>query len=383
MDAVVFLALLAGFVLLVVGGESLVRGAGSLARTLGMSSLVVGLTVVSFTTSAPELAVSTGAALSGYPGLAVGNVVGSNIANVLFVLGAAALFVPLLVRSQVVRTDIPVMVLLSVVVLVMALDGTVGRLDGVVLVAALAVYITVTVVVSRRRAAAAPEEEGGGEADDGSGPERSGGRARRVLVDVGLVLLGTALLVGGARLLVYGASEIAAALGVSDLLIGLTVVAIGTSLPELVTCVVAVVRGERDMAVGNVVGSNLFNIGAVLGLTAVVAPSGIAVAPEALRFDLPIMVAVALVLLPLSLTRLGVARWEGALLVGFYAAYIAYLVLEATDHAALLPYSAAMLWFVIPITALWLVSVAVYEWTTRQRGGGRSESAAPVAVDGD
>ncbi|WP_304455634.1 calcium/sodium antiporter [Nocardiopsis sp. YSL2] len=358
------LALVAGFVLLVAGGESLVRGAGSLARTLGMSSLVVGLTVVSFTTSAPELAVSTDAALSGYPGLAVGNVVGSNIANILLVLGAAALFVPLAVNSQVVRADIPVMALLSVAVLLMALDGNLGRVEGALLLAALAVYVTVTVLVSRRRA---KDGTAAGRVDSAV-PVHGTTRARSVMADVVLVVLGTALLVAGARLLVYGASAIATALGVSDLLIGLTVVAIGTSLPELVTCVVAVLRGERDMAVGNIVGSNVFNIGAVLGLTALISPEGIAVASAALRFDLPIMVAVSLVLLPIALTKLDVARWEGALLVGFYAAYIIYLVVEATEHEALEPFSTAMLWFVIPLTVLWLLLVMIYELGTRRRG---------------
>ncbi|MDT0328138.1 calcium/sodium antiporter [Nocardiopsis lambiniae] len=372
MNVLVILALAAGFVLLIAGGESLVRGAGSLARTMGMSSLVVGLTVVSFTTSAPELAVSTDAALSGYPGLAVGNVVGSNIANILFVLGASALFVPLLVNSQVVRADIPVMVVLSVVVLLMALDGNLGRVDGGLLFAALVVYVAVTVIVSRRRAidgSASVRVSADGSGPGADGPVRSTTRTRSILVDLAFVALGTVLLVAGARLLVYGASAIATALGVSDLLIGLTVVAVGTSLPELVTCVVAVRRGERDMAVGNIVGSNVFNLGAVLGLTAVIAPEGIAVAPAALRFDLPIMVAVALVLLPITLTRLTVTRWEGTLLVGFYAAYISYLVLEATEHAVLRPYSAAMLWFVIPLTALWLSAVMIHELSTRWRGG--------------
>ncbi|WP_436885783.1 calcium/sodium antiporter [Nocardiopsis dassonvillei] len=384
MNVLVVLALLAGFVLLIAGGESLVRGAGSLARTVGMSSLVVGLTVVSFTTSAPELAVSTDAAISGFPGLAVGNVVGSNIANILFVLGASALFVPLAVNSQVVRADIPVMVLLSLVALLMALDGTLGTLDGGLLFLALVVYVAVTVVASRRRAAGDPEpvradagpgadgpdgnKGPGGKGPGADGPVRTTSRTKSVLWDLLLVLVGTVLLVAGARLLVYGASAIAAALGVSDLLIGLTVVAVGTSLPELVTCVVAVMRGERDMAVGNIVGSNVFNLGAVLGLTAVIAPGGIEIAPSALRFDLPIMVAVALVLLPIALTGLDVSRWEGALLVGFYVAYIAYLVLEATGNAVLGTYSAAMLWFVIPLTALWLTVVTVGELKRRRHG---------------
>ncbi|MDA2814688.1 calcium/sodium antiporter [Nocardiopsis sp. RSe5-2] len=387
MSALVVPALVAGFVLLVAGGESLVRGAGSLARTLGMSSLVVGLTVVSFTTSAPELAVSADAAISGHPGLAVGNVVGSNIANILLVLGTAALFVPLAVNSQAVRADIPVMAALSVLALAMSLDGTLGRFEGALLLAALIAYVTVTVVVSRRRAAAARPSTPVDDADPGDGapgpdgsapdgPPRTS-RAKRTLIDLVLVVLGTALLVSGARLLVFGAGEIAAALGVSDLLIGLTVVAIGTSLPELVTCVVAVVRGERDMAVGNIVGSNVFNIGAVLGVTAVVAPEGIPIAPAAQWFDLPVMAAVALVLLPIALTKSDVARWEGALLVGFYAAYIAYLVIDATGHEALEPFSAVMLWFVIPLTALWLLAAVLHELKARRRRKRPAEALPP------
>lgn len=371
MSAVTVFALILGFVLLMAGGESLVRGASSLARTLGMSPLVVGLTVVSFTTSAPELAVGVGAVFDGHPGLAVGNVVGSNIANILLVLGAAALAAPLAVNSQAVRTDIPVMIVLSAGMFLLALDGTVSRFDGGVLFAALLVYVTVTVVVSRRRAFAGtaplPVPE-----DVGQGPERARGPlALRALADLGLVVLGAALLVAGARLLVGAASQIAAQLGVSDLVIGLTVVAVGTSLPELVTCVVAVVKGQRDLALGNVVGSNVFNIGAVLGLSAVVAPEGVEVATSALRFDLPIMFAVTLILLPIALTRLAVARWEGAVLLVFYCAYIGYLLLEAGGYGALDLYGAVMLWFAVSVTVVWFVLLAMSELGLRRGRWGR------------
>ncbi|NDL56321.1 calcium/sodium antiporter [Phytoactinopolyspora sp. XMNu-373] len=363
--------LIAGFVLLVGGGESLVRGASSLARTIGMSSLVVGLTVVSFATSAPELAVSTGAALGGHPGLAVGNVVGSNIANILLVLGLSAVFVPLIVKSQIVRADIPVMVALSIGLLLLALDGHITRLDGTLLLAVVVIYVTITIVISRRRKLPIPMRHGphtGGSTQDAQAPTP---QRRSVPRDLLLVLVGVGLLVAGAQLLVRGASEVAAALGVSDLIIGLTVVAIGTSLPELATSVIAVIRGERDLAVGNIVGSNVFNIGAVLGITAIVAPDGIEVASAAIRFDLPIMIAVALALLPVAFTGQAVARWEGVLFFILYAAYIAFLLLQATDHAALEPFSAVMLWFVVPITASWLLLLAAYEIGLRR--GRRSQ----------
>ncbi|MFW6092307.1 MAG: calcium/sodium antiporter [Actinomycetota bacterium] len=345
----------AGLTVLAAGGEILVRGAAGLARTLGMPSLVVGLTVVSFATSTPELAVSVDSILSGAPGIAVGNVVGSNIANILLVLGAAALVVPLTVRSRLVRVDIPVMVAISVLLLVVALDRTINRLDGALLLVALIGYVTLIVAIARRR--------------PGPLPRRSlePSCARHPAIHVLFVAGGVAMLVFGARWLVTGATEVASWLGVSDLVIGLTVVAIGTSLPELATSVVAVVRSQRDMAVGNLVGSNVFNIGSVLGITAVVAPDGIPVDRAALWFDLPVMLAVALVLLPIAFTALAVARWEGALFLVFYAAYIAYLVLDATGHDALDAYNTVMLGFVIPITALWLVLLVVHEIGRRRR----------------
>lgn len=371
MSALTVAALAVGFVLLIGGGEVLVRGAGGLAATLGISPLVVGLTVVAFATSAPEFAVSVDAALSGYPGLAVGNVVGSNIANILLILGLTAIVAPLVATSRIVRVDIPIMVLFSLVLLLVALDGTISFLDGLLLFAGLVAYVVATIVISRKqsggRAAAASEEPvGDGAADDSSGSDsadetRSSGVAAShpVLVSSALVIVGVVMLVVGARLLVTAASDLAAAWGMSDLVIGLTVVAVGTSLPELATSMVAAIRGERDLAIGNVVGSNMFNIGAVLGMTSLIAP--IEIAAGAIRFDLPIMLAVSLALLPIAFTGLAIARWEGVLFTGFYAAYIAYVVLQAADHDALGPFSAAMLWFVIPITALWLIVLATYE----------------------
>lgn len=371
MSALTVAALAVGFVLLIGGGEVLVRGAGGLAATLGISPLVVGLTVVAFATSAPEFAVSVDAALSGYPGLAVGNVVGSNIANILLILGLTAIVAPLVATSRIVRVDIPIMVLFSLVLLLVALDGTISFLDGLLLFAGLVAYVVATIVISRKqsggRAAAASEEPvGDGAADDSSGSDSadetrssSVAASHPVLVSSALVIVGVVMLVVGARLLVTAASDLAAAWGMSDLVIGLTVVAVGTSLPELATSMVAAIRGERDLAIGNIVGSNMFNIGAVLGMTSLIAP--IEIAAGAIRFDLPIMLAVSLALLPIAFTGLAIARWEGVLFTGFYAAYIAYVVLQAADHDALGPFSAAMLWFVIPITALWLIVLATYE----------------------
>jgi cation:H+ antiporter len=338
--------LVVGFVVLVVGGEVLVRGGRGLGRSLGLSPLVIGLTVVAFATSAPELAVSLDATLAGAPGLAVGNVVGSNITNVLLVLGLAALVLPVAVRAQLVATDVPVMLGMSVLLLLLALDGELGRFDGLLLLALLVGYVLRSVRQGRR---------------DGAAPPAGEWPAPRPVRDVLLVVLGVGLLVLGARLLVGSARQIAEAAGVSDLVIGLTVVAVGTSLPELATSVIAAVRGQREMAIGNVVGSNIFNLGAVMGITAGLAPGGVPVDAAAVRLDIPVMVAVALALLPVVFTGGTVARWEGAVFVAYYGAYVGYLLLAATHHDALEGFSIVTLGFVAPLTVLTLAVLTAYE----------------------
>ncbi|WP_341230416.1 calcium/sodium antiporter [Nocardioides salarius] len=347
------LLLVAGLVLLVVGGEVLVRGAGTIATSAGISPLVVGLTVVSFATSAPELAVTLQASAAGSPGLAVGNVVGSNVVNILLVLGVAGLILPLAVRAAVVRRDVPVLIGLTLLFWVMSLDGAVSTADGAVLVLLLAAYVVWTVVGSRRA-------DGEPTAPEASQP---GG----LVASVVMVAVGVAMLVLGARALVSAATDIASALGLSDTVIGLTVVAIGTSLPELATSVLAALRGKVEMAVGNAIGSNIFNIGAVMGLTSVVADGGVPVDAAAVAFDLPVMVAVAFVVLPIVVTGFTVARWEAGLFLAYYSAYVAYLLLDSAGHDALPRFSAVMLWFVLPLSALTLVVLATYELGVRRR----------------
>lgn len=356
-----------GLVLLVAGAEALVRGASSLARRIGMSSLVVGLTVVAVATSTPELAVTMDAVLSGAPDLAVGNVVGSNIANILLILGVSALVLPLTVRLRLVRIDLPIMVFLSVLLLVLALDGTVGQVDGLLLLLGFVAYTAVSVVLGRR-----PDAGEAGPADAAPAAEAVSATAAddkppaSVLVSLVLVAVGIALLVGGARLLVAGASNIAEALGVSGLVIGLTVVAVGTSLPELAASVVAARRGERDMAVGNIVGSNIANIGLILGLPAVLAGGGVPVPGAAIALDMPLMIATAVALLPIAFTGFVIRRWEGAFFIALYAAYTAYLVLAATEHDALRGFTSVMLGFVLPLVAVTLVAVTAYEVGVRR-----------------
>jgi cation:H+ antiporter len=331
--------LLGGFTVLVLGAEWLVNGASRLASSAGVPSLVIGLTVVAFGTSAPEMAVSIGSALGGSADIAVGNVVGSNIFNVLLILGLSALAAPLVVSTQIVRLDVPVMIAVSVLAWALALDGVFSRAEGALLFAGIVTYTVLQVVVGRRAGA-----------DDDAPPvhETPAGIVR----DVVQIAAGLALLVLGSRWLLHGATGIARDLGVSELLIGLTIVAAGTSLPELATSVLAALRGKRDIAVGNVVGSNIFNVLSVLGATALVAPGGVAVAPSALTFDIPVMTAVAVACLPVFFRRHLIARWEGAVFVGYYVAYTVFLVLVASGHDALHGYSRTMTLFVIPLTVL-------------------------------
>lgn len=307
------LLVLAGAALLYGGAEGLVRGASSLALRLGMTPLVIGLTVVAFGTSMPELVVSVEAALAGKGSLAVGNVVGSNIGNVGLILGLSALIAPLAVQARIIRLDMPLLVLVSAGVAVLLLDGAMGRGEAALLVGSLLLYVGFTVRASRRESAAVAKEFEEGLA-------RPTGSAA---LDAVLVLGGLALLAIGARLLVSGATTIAEAAGVEEAVIGLTVVAIGTSLPELATSVVAALKGEGDIAVGNVVGSNLFNILGILGIAALVRPlssGGIG------AVDLWVMLGAAVLLLPMMWTGRRVSRLEGGVLVAGYVAYVAYLL---------------------------------------------------------
>jgi len=354
---IVGLKLVIGLVLLIFAADWLVKGASRLATRLGIPPLIVGLTVVAFGTSAPELAVSVQSAFSGNADIAMGNVIGSNIANVLLILGLSAIIAPLTVHAQLIRLDVPLMIGLSVLILLLGLDGVLGRGNGAILVACLAAYIGFLAWTAKRGASDAPSEF---DAEFGDKPEGS------VPLDIGLIVVGFAGLVVGANLLVSAAVAIATAMGVSQLVIGLTVVAIGTSLPEIATSLIAASKGERDIAVGNVVGSNLFNILAVLGISSLIAPSGIAVAEAARAFDLPVMIAVAVACLPVFARGSSIARWEGALFLFFYVAYTAYLVMSAQGSALLGSYETAMLWLVLPLTGVTLLVIGLA--ALRERG---------------
>jgi cation:H+ antiporter len=349
----------AGLAALIAGARLLVRGAAKLALSLGVSPLVIGLTVVSMGTSAPELAVSVGAALDGRTALAVGNVVGSNIFNVLFILGLSALIAPLVVHAQLIRQEVPIMIGASLLLVALALDGRVGIFESGLLLVLLVSYTVFLIVQSRRQTQATRDEYAGA-----LPPDRAWDR--HWSMQLALVGAGLALLVVGSNWLVAAAVDFARAFGVSELVIALTIVAAGTSMPEVATSIAAALKGERDIAVGNVVGSNTFNILGCVGASGLAAGGGLPVPPAALAFDLWVMLAVSFACLPVFFTGREIARWEGGLFVGYYLAYTAFLVLAARHHQALPAFSAMMLSFVVPLT---IVTVLVSLLRTQRLGG--------------
>jgi cation:H+ antiporter len=338
---------LAGLAALIAGSEMLVRGASGLALRLGLSPLVIGLTVVSFGTSAPEVAVSVEAAWRGATDLIVGNVIGSNIFNILAILGLSALIIPLSVHSQVIRQELPVMIGAGVLLLVLGQDGQIGLLDALLLSVCLIVYTVFLVVQSRREEKANTAEN--------PPPDQEGAAPQALWLSVGLVLVGLALLVFGSGWLVEASIAFAKALGVSDLVIGLTVVAAGTSMPELAASIAAALKGERDMAVGNVIGSCTFNIFGCLGVAGLVSAGGLSLAPAAMSFDLWVMLATFVACLPAFISGREIARWEGAVFFAYYVFYVIYLVLHAQSHAALGVFSDALMGFILPLTVITLV----------------------------
>lgn len=332
-----FVLLVGGLVLLTVGADALVRGAGGIGRRIGLSGLLVGLTVVALGTSSPEVAVSIGASLDDRGAIAVGNVVGSNIFNVLVVLGLSSLILPMVVERQLVKLDVPIMVALSFVPLLLGLDGAISRAEGGVLLILLVCYLVMLGFLALSDGPAVAEADL---------PQRSDSTVVNLLLSAG----GVAGLIFGADFLVAGATAIARDAGVSELVIGLTLIAAGTSLPELATSVVAALKGQRDMAVGNVVGSNVFNLLAVIGAAAVV--RDVPISDGVLTFDFPIMIAVAVICLPILFTGGRINRLEGGVMVGYYVIYIVYLWLSTSGHALEDEYRNFILFGIAPLTLL-------------------------------
>ncbi|MBI1398489.1 MAG: calcium/sodium antiporter [Betaproteobacteria bacterium] len=346
------LQLVGGLFVLVYGADLLVGGASRLATLLRVSPLAISLTVVAYGTGAPELAVSSVASWSGDGDLALGNVVGSNIFNVLVVLGVSSLIGPLLISRQILKLDLPVMIGASVLLLVLSRDGNLGLLDCLALITCFAIYATLHWRMARRESRASRATGGA----DAQHPDATG---RAYARELGLILFGLVMLVTGSHWLVEGASALADAMGASHTLVGLAIVAPGTGLPELATSVVASLRGERDIAVGNIIGSNTFNILAVLGVSGLVSRTGFHVAPALLSFDMPVMVGIALACFPIFLNDLRLGRLEGIALTFYYGVYLAYLVLDATNSGLLPGFDTVVRYGIVPVTVLGLVGAGV------------------------
>ncbi|NTW12074.1 MAG: calcium/sodium antiporter, partial [Anaerolineales bacterium] len=349
-----------GLIVLIIGAELLVRGSSRLAAAFGVSPLIIGLTIVALGTASPEIAVSLQAAVSGQGDITIGNVIGSNIFNILFVLGVSAMLTRILIAEQLIRLDAPIMIGISVLTYLLVLDRHLSRLDGAILIAGMLAYTVFSLRQSRKESKGVQEEYAQEYA------KKEAPTLLNILKNLVFIAAGLGLLVLGARWLVDSATSIAVSLGVSELVIGLTIVAAGTSLPEVATSVIAAIRGESDIAVGNAVGSNIYNLLGVLGIAGLLSPGGINIAENAFRFDLPVMIFVAVVTLPIFYIDNRISRLEGGVLFSYYILYTAYLILRASEGAALPALTTFALMYV-PLTFLVILTIALRSYFAKRR----------------
>jgi len=355
-----------GLTALITGAELVVRSASRLAGFFGISRLIIGLTVVAFGTSAPELAISIQAGIDGQTDLMLGNIIGSNITNILLILGLTAI-IPLKVHANLIRIDVPVMIGITLLLYAFAWSGSITFWECMALTGLLILYMYF--LLRQSGAVSTPSDR-----------ERKKRTPLSILIYILIGIAGFFLLVMGARWLVQSAVVLAELAGVSELVIGLSVVALGTSLPEVVTTLMAAIKKERDMAVGSVIGSNILNILAVLGVSGLFIPGDIPVQSALLRFDLLILIAVSVACIPIFFTGHKISRWEGIIFLGFYISYIFYLFLSSGEHAALEAFSSVMILFVIPLAVFTILFTAGREWKIRQRfkGFGKAKSNTEI-----
>ncbi|WP_430448402.1 MAG: calcium/sodium antiporter [Pseudomonas piscis] len=347
--------LISGLLMLVAGAELLVRAAVRLVVRLHVRPLIIGLTIVAFGSSAPQLAISLQATLGGSTDIAVGSVIGSSIFNILVTLGLSALIIPLRVSRQLVRLDIPLMIGASLLVFALAYNEHLGPLDGAILLAALVLYLA---LLSRQSRHATRPHSPAPPARKHPAPWFS---------SLLLILLGLGLLVFAGHLLLGAAITVADDLGLSERVMGLTVIAVSASLPQLATSLLAALRGQRDIAVGNVIGGNLFNLLGVLGFTALVAPTPLSVSPNALDFDLPVLLGVATLCLPVFYSGYRVTRAEGLLLLGLYLAYGLHVMSFTTGMPLAGKLERLMLFFILPALVAFLLFSSLRAWRRQHK----------------
>lgn len=353
MIAITFIA---GLAALIGGAELFLRGVDHFGVKWRVSPLIMGLTVVAFATGAPELAISIQAALTDNVDLVLGNIIGSNIANILLILGISAIIKPLVVKLRVVQIDVPIVIAASVLLYVIAWDGELTKLDGVWLLLGLVLYSIFTFFQIKKERDNQPEET------DFEAEQRKLSSGWYFYVkNIGYLIVGMGLIVQGSDWMVQSAVEIATILGLSQLVIGLTIVSIGTSLPEIATSIATIRKGNTDMAVANVMGSNLYNTLLTLGLTVVIAPNVLTVSPAALALDLPFMVAVSIMCVPIFIAGFDITKFDGAILLFYYGSYLTYLVLDAVGSTLEQPMEHLIYYAVIPLT-IGYVSWRVYKY---------------------
>ena len=351
---------------LIIGAEFFLKAVDRFGLKWGVSPMVMGLTVVAFATGAPELAISLKAAMNDSADLVLGNIIGSNIANILLILGITGLITPLHIKQRIVRIDVPIVIAMSIGLYLLALDGVLSLSDGVLLLLALFAYSVFTYQQVRKNKVDIEElYEQEEEVQLASG-------TWFYVKNVGILLLGLALIVQGANWMVNSAVTIAQLLGMSELVVGLTIVSIGTSLPEVATSMAAARKGNADIAVANVLGSNIYNVLLTLGLTIVVAPGVLEVSRNALLLDMPFMIAVAIGVIPIFLAGFDLNRKDAFLFLFYYAAYLAYLVLEATGSAYLGWIEKGFFFVVLPFTLYYMFSRLIREGLTGLRSVERS-----------
>lgn len=350
-----------GLAFLAIGADVLVRGASSLGLAIGISPLVIGLTIVAFGTSSPEISVSIQAALTDHPDIVLGTCIGSSIFNILFILGLSALIRPLVVSQQLIWYEVPIMIAAHILLLVMCYKGKIDKADALILLGAITTYTLFAVQNGRKETKKVLEEY---KRALPKGPSYF--KWLDIFRNIVLVIMGLVFCVIGADFLLENAVILARSLGISELVIAMTIVAAGTSFPEVATSFVAAMRKEHDIAIGNVVGSNIFNILGIVGVAGLVAPNGIIVAPSVLGFDLPVAIAACIACLPVFFTGHQISRWEGMLFLAYYAVYTVYLILAAQKHDSLPLFNMMMMWFVFPLTLL-TFAIVVYRTALKRR----------------
>ena len=344
---------IAGLAALIFGAELFLKAVDHFGLKWGVSPLIMGLTVVAFATGAPELAISLKAAMNGSADLVLGNIVGSNIANILLILGITAVIAPINITARIVRIDLPIVIAASMSLYFLARDGELSMFDGIILLLELSAYSFYTFLHIKKTRNQGAEEGEIFEYDED--PEDLAKGSWFYFKNIGLLVIGLALIVFGSDWMVNSAVEIATVLGMSELVIGLTIVSIGTSLPEVATSLSAARKGKADIAVANVLGSNLYNIMLTLGLTLVIAPNVLDVSPQAIVLDLPFMVAVSLSCIPIFVAGFNITRSDGLIFLFYYATYLAYLVLLALNNSMTNRIEQAMLYVVLPITLAYVI----------------------------